>query len=223
MSEKITFKVNKREITGKKVKALRAAGLVPGVVYGAKHAPINIEAENNALEKLLDQAGFSTPVSLEIDGKNYFTIIKNVSRDTVRRNLSNVEFQSISAKDPIDAEVEIVLLGKGESPAERAGLVVMQVLESIELRALPNEMPSELEVSLENLKEVHDHVTLGDIKLPAGVQFSDKEIDLSLTIANVYDPAQLEAQNEAAGGDAEDVSAVAADNGAEKTEEAKAE
>lgn len=223
MSEKITFKVNKREITGKKVKALRAAGLVPGVVYGAKHAPINIEAENNALEKLLDQAGFSTPVSLEIDGKNYFTIIKNVSRDTVRRNLSNVEFQSISAKDPIDAEVEIVLLGKGESPAERAGLVVMQVLESIELRALPNEMPSELEVSLENLKEVHDHVTLGDVKLPAGVQFSDKEIDLSLTIANVYDPAQLEAQNEAAGGDAEDVSAVAADNGAEKTEEAKAE
>lgn len=216
MSEKISFKVNKRELTGKKVKALRAAGIVPGVVYGAKHQPINIEAENNALEKLLEQAGFSTPVNLEIDGKKYFTIIKNISRDTVKRTLANIEFQSISAKDPIDAEVEIVLLGKGESPAERAGLVVMQVLEEIELRALPNEMPSELEVTLDGLKEVGDHLTLGDIKLPKGVEFTDKEIDLSLVIANVYDPAQLEAQNEAAGGDAEDVSEVAAENGAEQ-------
>lgn len=224
MAEKITFKVNKREVTGKKVKALRAAGLVPGVVYGAKHAPINIEAENNALEKVIEQAGFSTPVNLEIDGKKYFTVIKNISRDTVKRNVANVEFQSISAKDPIDAEVEIVLAGRGESPAERAGLVVMQVLENIELRALPNDMPAELEVALDELKAVGDRITLADVKLPKGVEFTDKEIDLTLAIANVYDPAQLEAQNEAAGGDAQDVAEVAADNGSEeKSEEAKAE
>lgn len=224
MAEKITFKVNKREVTGKKVKALRAAGLVPGVVYGAKHAPINIEAENNALEKVIEQAGFSTPVNLEIDGKKYFTVIKNISRDTVKRNVANVEFQSISAKDPIDAEVEIVLAGQGESPAERAGLVVMQVLENIELRALPNDMPAELEVALDELKAVGDRITLADVKLPKGVEFTDKEIDLTLAIANVYDPAQLEAQNEAAGGDAQDVAEVAADNGSEeKSEEAKAE
>lgn len=224
MAEKITFKVNKREVTGKKVKALRAAGLVPGVVYGAKHAPINIEAENNALEKVIEQAGFSTPVNLEIDGKKYFTVIKNISRDTVKRNVANVEFQSISAKDPIDAEVEIVLVGQGESPAERAGLVVMQVLENIELRALPNDMPAELEVALDELKAVGDRITLADVKLPKGVEFTDKEIDLTLAIANVYDPAQLEAQNEAAGGDAQDVAEVAADNcSEEKSEEAKAE
>lgn len=224
MAEKITFKVNKREVTGKKAKALRAAGLVPGVVYGAKHAPINIEAENNALEKVIEQAGFSTPVNLEIDGKKYFTVIKNISRDTVKRNVANVEFQSISAKDPIDAEVEIVLVGQGESPAERAGLVVMQVLENIELRALPNDMPAELEVALDELKAVGDRITLADVKLPKGVEFTDKEIDLTLAIANVYDPAQLEAQNEAAGGDAQDVAEVAADNGSEeKSEEAKAE
>ena len=219
MAEKIIFKANKREITGKKVKVLRQAGLVPGVVYGAKHQPINIEADNNALEKLLERAGFSTPVNLELDGEKFFTIIKNVSRDTVKRNLINIEFQSISASDPIDAEVEIVLLGKGESPAERAGLVVMQVLETIELRALPNQMPAELEVSLDNLKEVGDRVTLGDIKLPKDVNFTDKEIDLNLAIANVYDPAQLEAQNEAAGGDAESTADVEAEKGAEQPAE----
>lgn len=224
MAEKITFKVNKRELTGKKVKALRVAGLVPGVVYGAKHAPINIEADNNSLEKLIEQAGFSTPVNLEIDGKKYFTVIKNISRDTVKCNLANIEFQSISAKDLIDAEVEIILVGKGESPAERAGLVVMQVLEQIELRALPNDMPAELEIALDELKAVGDRITLADVKLPKGVEFTDKEIDLNLAIVNVYDPAQLEAHNEAAGGEAESAAEVPADNGAEeKAEETKAE
>ena len=225
MAEKIIFKVNKREVTGKKVKALRKTGLVPGVVYGAKHAPLNIEAENNALEKVIEQAGFSTPVNLEVDGKKYFTVIKNIARDTVKRNLVNIEFQSISAKDPIDAEVEIVLAGQGESPAERAGLVVMQVLEHVELRALPNDMPAELSVALDQLTAVGDRITLGDIKLPKGVEFTDKEIDLTLAVANVYDPAQLEAQNEATGGDdTQDVAEVEADNGAEETtDEAKTE
>lgn len=217
---KISFKANKRELTGKKVKALRVAGLVPGVIYGAKHQPINIEAENNAVEKMLEEAGFSTPVNLEVDGKKYFTIVKNISRDTVKRNLINIEFQSISANEPIDAEVELVLVGKGESPAERAGLIVMQVLEHIELRALPNDMPAELEVGLDSLQAVGDSITIGDLKLPKGVEFTDKEIDLNLTVVNVYDPAQLEAQNEAAGGDAEDVTEVAADKGAESAPEA---
>lgn len=213
MAEKISFKANKREVTGKKVKALRAAGLVPGVVYGAKHQPINIEADAVETVKLLEKAGFSTPVNLEIDGKKYFTIIKRVDRDPVKRSVANIEFQSISAKDPIDAEVEIVLLGQGESPAERAGLVVMQVLEQVELRALPNEMPAELTVSVESLQQLGDHLTLADIKLPAGVEFTDKEVDFSLTVANVYDPAQLEAHNEATGGDADVATEVASDNG----------
>lgn len=219
MAEKITFKVQKREVTGKKVKALRAAGLVPGVIYGAKHQPINVEADHIALDKLLEKAGFSTPIKLDVAGKNYLTMIKNLDRDPVKRNVTNIEFQSISATDHIDAEVEIVLIGQGESPAERAGLVVMQVLEQIELRALPDQMPSELGVSLVELKGIGDRVTLADIKLPKGVEFTDKEIDMTLAVANVYDPAQLEAQNEAAGGDAQDVTDVTVEKGAEISSE----
>ena len=55
------------------------------------------------------------------------------------------------------------------------------------------------------------------------MEFTDKEIDLNLAVANVYDPAQLEAQNEATGGDAQEVADVESDKGSEApTEEAKA-
>ena len=86
-------------------------------------------------------------------------------------------------------------------------------------------MPAELSVALDQLTAVGDRITLGDIKLPKGVEFTDKEIDLTLAVANVYDPAQLEAQNEATGGDdTQDVAEVEADNGAEETtDEAKTE
>ncbi len=223
MTKNINFNVEKREIVGKKVKSLRQSGIVPGVVYGKEHEPISVQVENNKLEKIIEEVGFSTPLNIVIDKKEYFSILKDFDRDPVKRNIVNFEFQSISATDTIDAVVDLVLVGRGESPAEKAGYTVMQVLESVELRALPNKMPSEIEIELSELKEVGDHITLGDIKMPKGVEFTDKEIDLTAAVVNVYDPAQMEANNEAAGGDAEDVSEVESENGSEETPEEKAE
>ncbi|PID32872.1 50S ribosomal protein L25, partial [Candidatus Saccharibacteria bacterium] len=214
MTDKVKIKVDKRQIVGKKTAGLRRAGIVPGVVYGKTHQPINIQFENNQLEKLLEKVGFSTPLTLVIDGKNYFSIVKNFDRDPIKRNIINVEFQSISAKDPIDAFVEFEIVGRGESLAERAGLMVMKVMEEIEIRALPNEMPSSIQLDITNLEKVGDHIAIKDIVLPKGATFSDKELDLHMAVVNVYDPAQIEAQNEATGGDAEDVSEVESENGA---------
>ncbi len=223
MTKNVKFTVDPRQLVGKKVQSLRQAGLVPGVIYGKGHEPINIQVKQLDLERVLDQVGFSTPLTLKVDKKDYFSIVKNFDRDPVKRTILNVEFQTISADEAIDAAVELVLVGRGESPAEKAGFTVMQVLEDVELRALPNKMPSEIEIKLDELKEVGDHITLGDLNLPEGVDFTDKEVDLTAAVVNVYDPAQLEAHNEAAAGEAEDVSDVESENGSEDSEEAAAE
>ena len=125
----------------------------------------------------------------------------------------------------IDAEIEIVLTGKGESKAEKAGLMVMQVLDTVEVRALPNDMIQEVEVSIMDLENKGDKLSLADIKLPKGVEFTNKELDMEQAVANVVDPADIEAANEAAGGDATDESEVKAENGSEEaeTEESKEE
>ncbi len=223
MTKKIKFDVEKREITGKKVQSLRQAGIVPGVIYGKEHEPMVIQVENNKLEKIIEEVGFSTPLNVVVDGKEYFSILKEFDRDSVKRNIIDFEFQTISANETIDAEVDIVLVGCGESPAEKAGFTVMQVLEAVELRALPNDMPAEIEVKLDQLEKVGDHITLGDLKMSKGVEFTDQEVDLTAAVVNVYDPAQMEANNEAAGGDAEDVSEVESENGSEEKTEESAE
>lgn len=219
MGDKITLSLALRTLHGKKAKQLRKEGIVPAIVYGPGVEPISTQAEYNVIEKVWRHAGKHTPVHLTIDGKKKLAMIKDVDMDAVKHRIRHVSFHAVNVKDKIVAEVPIHLVGEGESPAERAGLVVLQSLEKLEVRALPMDLPEALEVSLESLAEAGDRVTVGDIVLPENVELvehktgheEEDEEEPSLTdlvIASAYEPSALQAANEAAGGDAEDESEV---------------
>lgn len=230
MGDKITLELALRELHGRKTRALRQEGFVPAIVYGPGIEPISTQAAYNDMERVWRHAGKHTPVHLTIDGKSRIAMIKDVDMNAVKGRLLHVSFHAVKANEPVVAEVPIRLIGEGESEAERAGLVVLQSLEKIEVRALPMDLPEALEVSVLSLKEPGDHLTVADITLPKNVELVEhktghEEDDedapqlTDLTVASVYEPSALQAANEAAGGDAEDESEVEAENGAETTEE----
>ena len=68
--------LKEREITGKKLKELRATGLIPSVVYGGKE-PVLTSSEYVETEKVLVKAGYHSPVDLDIDGKKKMAIVKD--------------------------------------------------------------------------------------------------------------------------------------------------
>ena len=207
----ISLKLQKREAHGKKVAGLRRDGFVPSVVYGGRDEPISTQSLDGETAKVVHAAGKHTPVHLTIDGKKKLAIIKTIETDPVRHRVLHIAFHAIKQNDVITTEVPIVLTGKGESPAEKAGLIILQAIESIEVKAKPADLPEAIEVSVLGLATDEDKLTLGDITLPNGVEFADAEHDAELVIANVYEPAALEAANEAAAGDAEDESEVTAE------------
>lgn len=215
----ITLNLDERTAEGKQVTKLRNDGFVPSVVYGGKAAPIS--TQSNAVEtlKAVRAAGKHSPVHLTIDGKKKLAIIKAIDFDPVKHTLRHVAFHTIKQNEKIVTEVPIVLVGEGESAAEKAGLIVLQAIEKMEIRALPADLPEALEISIVDLATDEDKLTIGDIKLPKGVEFADVDQDTDLVVANVYEPSALQAANDAAGGDAEDESAVESENG---TEEASA-
>ncbi len=210
-----TLKLEKRTVSGKKVTKLRHNGLVPSVVYGADLEPINTQSGIVETTKLSHSAGKHSPVDLFIDGKKHLAIIKTIDYDPVKHQVRHVAFHAIKQNDVITTEVPIHLVGIGESEAEKAGLVVLQAIEHVIIKAKPASLPESLELSITNLASTDDKLTLGDIKLPDGVEFNDLEQDLDLVVANVYEPSALQAANEAAAGDAEDASAenVESENG----------
>lgn len=200
----ISLKLNTRDVTGKKVAKLRTEGLVPSVIYGGKSDPILAQSDEVETVKIVNAAGKHTPVRLTIDGKKKLAIIKTIDKDPVKHSIRHVAFHAIKQNEVITTEVPIVLVGQGESDAEKAGLVVLQALEKIEIKAKPADLPEALELSIRNLATEEDKLTLADIKLPEGVEFAELEPDLDLVIANVYEPSALQAANDAAGGSATD-------------------
>lgn len=219
MGDKITLKVENRDIFGKKVKALRKQGLTPGVVYGAGIEPLAIQADSREVARVYAAAGKHTPVQLS-GTKRRIAMIKDAELHATKSGIvRHIAFHAVRADEPVVAEVPIRLTGIGDSPAERAGLIVLQAIEKVEVKALPMELPEALEVSIENLTNEGDRLTIGDIELPKGVELIDKDDGREgtdddnvtvkdLVIANVYEPGALAAANEAAAGEATDESEV---------------
>lgn len=226
MGDKITLKLDSREVHGKKVAGLRRAGQTPAVVYGPGMEPIAVQAGQVEVAKVVKEAGFHSPVHLTIGSKKRIAMVKDVDIDPVKNIVRHVAFHAVNQNEPVEAVVPIRLVGEGESAAERAGLVVLQTLESIEVKALPLELPEAFEVSITELAEHGDRVTVRDIQLPKGVEIVDNDDGraeeegeerttvFDLVIASVYEPSALQAANDAAGGDAEDESEVKAEQGA---------
>lgn len=228
MGDKITLKVQERTLHGKKVQQLRREGIVPVVVYGPGMEPKSVQAPYNELEKVVKAAGKHTPVHLTLDDKKRIAMVKEISINPARNDIDHVAFHAVRQNKPIEAEVPVRLVGEGESEAEKAGLIILQNIDTLEVKALPLEMPDALEVDIRHLKEAGERVLVGDIKLPENVELvertdgredddedeEERQTIFDLQIASVWEPAALEAANSAAGGDAEDESEVESEQGA---------
>jgi large subunit ribosomal protein L25 len=211
--------LEKRETTGKKLKGLRAKGLIPSVVYGGKE-PILAASEYVATEKVLEKAGYHSPIDLDIEGKKRLAIVKDVAIDPVSRKIMNVEFQAISAREVVEATTPIVIVDfEGSEASKTFHFALNQAMEEIDVKAKPADLPKELEIDASGMKEIEDKITIADIVLPSGVEFADKELDTEQVIASLYDPAA-----EAAAREAEEKAAAEVEAEAEtETAEAEAE
>ena len=221
----ISLKLDERTAEGKKLAKLRDSGFTPSVIYGGQEQPIMTQSPQIETSKVVHAAGKHTPINLTFDGKKKLAIIKSIDMDPVKHVLRHVAFHTIKQNDIITTEVPIILVGQGESEAERAGLVILQAIEHVEVKAKPADLPESLEISIINLATAEDKIFVSDIKLPEGVEFADIDQDMELVIANVYEPSALQAANEASGGEAEEEEAeeIPAENGEETSEEGKSE
>ena len=222
-----------RTETGKKALALRENGLVPSVIYGGK-TEILAQSPYNETEKVLKLAGYHSPIDLTVDDKKTMAIVKNVQLDPVSRRIIAVSFQAVSANKLVEATTPIVLINFEASDANKAHLTLDQVMEEIDVKAKPADLPKELTIDASKLATTEDKIFVKNIVLPSGVELADKELDPETVIANVYDAvaeaaAREEAEKAAAAEAQVEAADVPSDNGAKPeeesapTEESKAE
>jgi large subunit ribosomal protein L25 len=219
MSDTISISLEPRDVTGKAVKHLRKEGVIPAVIHDHGKPSINVSGNYVEMLKMYRAAGKHHPVAVTASGKNYVALIKTATFDPRKNQLTHIVFNAVKANQKVDAEIPVHVKydeGNEASPAERAGLIVLHNLETVEVAAFPKDLPDFVEFDGEKLVEVGDHATVADIIVPKGVEI---KTDPTQQIASVFEPSALAAANDAAGGDAEEADAESVDSDHESSAE----
>jgi large subunit ribosomal protein L25 len=173
---------------------------VPAVIHNHGQESIHVMAPETELVKVYLAAGKHHPLNLEVGTDKYLALIKDAHFDPVKRRLQHVVFQAINRNETVEAEVPIRI--EGDIPAERVGLMVLQQLDTVEVEALPRNLPDELVVSAEKLAELHDKITVADLSIPEGVTvLTDAEHPIATVVETRAMVAEEAETEETAGGE----------------------
>lgn len=192
----MTLTAESRVERGRKTYVLRDQGKLPGVVYGFGTEPVNITLDRNATEKAYKAAGESTVIALSVEGKEHNVLIQDLQRDPLTGFLTHADFRAIDMMKPVEAMIELVLVGEAPAVKELGG-TLLQNLEEVEVKALPSALVHTIEVNVSMLKTFKDVVRVSDLTIPEGIEVLSQP---TLAIAMVQEPrseAEMAALDEA--------------------------
>lgn len=170
MSEQLNIKAQMREITGKRVRNLRARGIIPANISGAAKPSIAIQLPVDELNRLLKRHGANVlRIQIGSASRTETALLNRVERNPITSAVLHVDFRRVRLNQPVHARVPLHLIG--EAPAVRIhGGVLLHLLDTIEIEALPANIPEALTLDITTLEELNSLLTVADIQLPANVK-----------------------------------------------------
>jgi len=187
MADTLTISLDPRTLTGKKVKNLRKAGIIPVHLYGQGTDSQTLQCEAKTLYRILSEAGMNTPISVSIPGQEgqKLTFIREIQWHPVRGELLHVDFLNVDVANEITAAVPITLVGDAPAVHTVPDSSVALLMREVEVRALPLDVPSEITADISLIQDVGDVVRLSDVVVPEGVAFlaDEDEVIARLEIA----------------------------------------
>src|SRR5436190_6283215 len=163
---------------------LRAAGQVPGVIYGHGREPQSLTVNAREFDRLAERVRItSTVIELALDGRTARTLVRELQRDPLRRNVLHIDFQELVAGEKVNVSVPLRFVGTAEG-VKSAGGILEEVIHTLDVRVDPSNIPDHIDVDVTPLTIGHGfHVR--DLKLPEGVEVLD---DPDNTVCTVTPP-----------------------------------
>jgi large subunit ribosomal protein L25 len=163
---------------------LRAAGEVPGVIYGHGREPQSLTVNAREFARLAEKVRItSTVIELALDGKTARTLVRELQRDPIKRSVIHIDFQELVAGEKVTVSVPLRFVGTPEG-VKTGGGILEETMHSVEVTCDPSNIPDHLDVDVTALTIGHS-LHIGDLKLPDGVEVTD---DPEQTIAVVSAP-----------------------------------
>jgi len=184
----LTLLAKIRQISGKKTKTLRKKGILPAILYGPKIKSSSLEVDSKEFEKIYQEAGESSLVSLEVEGKKIPVLIHEIQRDPLTDKILHIDFYQAPLEEKITAKIPLIFEGFSPAVKELGGTLV-KVIHELEIKAKPEDLPKEIKVDISSLKIFEDILTIKDLKVPIGVEILKNPEEI---VAEVFPPEKVE-------------------------------
>ncbi len=169
MSTRPVVVAEPREVLGKKVSALRREGILPAVVYGHDRGSQPIQMDARAFDVLRRTVPRNTLVDLKVGtGKATPVLLQGIHEHPVRRNPMHVDFMIVKMTEELTVDVPVNYMGDS-SAADKLGGTLLHLRESVQVRALPTDLPSAIDLDITPLDSFEAVLHVRDLIVPASV------------------------------------------------------
>ncbi len=169
MAERTELKADIRELLGKKVRRLRAAGILPATVYGHNVNPLSIQINARDFRMLLRSQGRTQLINLLVGSERPRPVfIKQTAVDAKRNALLHVEFFQANLLEKVTTHLPLHF--EGESPAVREGGILLTLLDHVDIECLPDDVPAGgIEVDISQIIEINGTIHVSALTIPGNV------------------------------------------------------
>jgi large subunit ribosomal protein L25 len=179
--QRYEVKVESRDKTGKgAARRLRREGLIPGVIYGKDMDSRSLKVNPHDIRnKVNTNAIIDLTISDDKEENKKIVMIKDYQRDVIKDKLIHVDFQQISMDEKINVSVPVNLVGDAFGVQE--GGVLQQLMREINIEALPDDIPEELDLDISVL-DVGDSLQVEDLEVEEDIDIIDSPVEVIVTI-----------------------------------------
>lgn len=194
---------------------LRREGKIPAVVYGLDADPVAISVDWPDLRRCLTtDAGLNALITLDIDGTNHLSVVKDIQRHPTRRDVLHVDFLRVTEDQQIEVNVPVVLQGEARQVTQYDGMIDQSMYE-MTISVTPTKVPQEIVIDISDL-ELGATIKVGDVELPEGaspVMDPDETVAIALITRSTREAIRRAEQGEAAEGEEAESAAAEGDAG----------
>lgn len=147
---------------------VRREGRIPGVVYGGGEPATTISIDRGDLRRALStEAGQNALITLRVDGEDMVTVVREVQRHPVRREVTHIDFLKVDPTAPIEVEVPIRLVGEAKQVTTNGGMTEQRI-SVLKVMVRPDSIPDAVEVDISDMT-IDNSILVKDLGLPEGV------------------------------------------------------
>ena len=194
--EQIELLAESRSIMGKKVKQLRAQGLMPLVVYGRKVEPLHLQASEFEVTRTFARTSGQL-IALRIEGESdaRMVLARDVQRDVITGRLLHADLYQVDMTETVQVDVSLAFVGEAILVATGQAILAT-MMNSVQIECLPSDIVQSIEVDISRLVEMDDALYVRDLSVPEGIEILTDEDELIARMQYVVIEEEEEEEDE---------------------------